>query len=220
MNTQERIYAFCKHKRISIRQFEILSNLSNGYVSSMRKGLGVGKLENVLNAFPDLNREWLLYGEGEMIKKRGRLAGSMAGIDAESYKIPLFDSILFTQEDLFKELRSPTLGHIIIPNISSVDGALYIKGDTMSPLISSGDIVIFKKVEIGAENIIWGNIYIISYTLDGDSYTVLKYLRRTNRIGYVKLESFNPRYDPQEIPTASITALALVKASITFHTIG
>lgn len=220
MNTQERIYAFCKHKGISIRQFEILSNLSNGYVSSMRKGLGVGKLENVLNAFPDLNREWLLYGEGEMIKKRGRLAGSMAGIDAESYKIPLFDSILFTQEDLFKELRSPTLGHIIIPNISSVDGALYIKGDTMSPLISSGDIVIFKKVEIGAENIIWGNIYIISYALDGDSYTVLKYLRRTNRIGYVKLESFNPRYDPQEIPTASITALALVKASITFHTIG
>ena len=34
----------------------------------MRKGFGTGKLDNVLREFPELNREWLLTGEGEMFK--------------------------------------------------------------------------------------------------------------------------------------------------------
>ena len=33
----------------------------------MRKGFGTGKLENVLKEFPDLNRDWLLYNEGNML---------------------------------------------------------------------------------------------------------------------------------------------------------
>ena len=33
----------------------------------MRKGFGVDKLNNVLRAFPELNRDWLLYGEGDML---------------------------------------------------------------------------------------------------------------------------------------------------------
>ena len=90
----------------------------------------------------------------------------------------------------------------------------------MSPLIASGDIVIFKRVELLPENILWGHIYIVSYTINGDSFTVLKYVRQTTRAGHVRLESFNSRFDPQDIPSSSITALALVKASITFHTIG
>ena len=58
------------------------------------------------------------------------------------------------------------------------------------------------------------------YTLDGDDFTVLKYIRHSSKDGYIRLESYNPRFDPQDIPSSSIIALALVKASITFHTIG
>ena len=67
MNIKERIYAFIKYKGISIKRFEEICHLSNGYISSMRKGFGTDKLNNVLTLFPELNREWLLYGEGEMI---------------------------------------------------------------------------------------------------------------------------------------------------------
>ena len=42
--------------------------LERFYITSMRKGFGADKLKNVLTAFPDLNRDWLLYGEGEMLK--------------------------------------------------------------------------------------------------------------------------------------------------------
>lgn len=68
MGIKERTYKFIDFKGISVKRFEELCNLSNGYVSSMRKGFGGEKLNNVLNAFPDLSREWLLYGEGEMLK--------------------------------------------------------------------------------------------------------------------------------------------------------
>lgn len=65
---KERTIKFVKHKGITMKSFEDRCGLSTGYVTSMRKGYGVGKLNNVLNAFPELNRDWLLYGEGEMLR--------------------------------------------------------------------------------------------------------------------------------------------------------
>ena len=63
-----RTVRFVKFKGITMKTFEQKCGLSTGYVTSMRKGFGSDKLNNVLNAFPELNRDWLLYGEGEMIK--------------------------------------------------------------------------------------------------------------------------------------------------------
>lgn len=67
MSIKERTYAFIEYKGISVKKFEELCSLSNGYVSSMRKGFGEDKLNNVLTMFPELNRDWLVYGEGEML---------------------------------------------------------------------------------------------------------------------------------------------------------
>lgn len=221
MTVEDRIRAYCSYKRISIRQFEIQANLSNGYVSSMRKGLGISKLENVLNAFPDINRDWLLYGEGEMLKGMVQTFELKSDIDKALRKIPVFDIAATAGfSTLYQDQSSAIADYITIPNLPPVDGAIYARGDSMAPLIASGDIVIFKKVELLPDNILWGHIYIVSYTIDGDDYTVLKYIRQSSREGYIRLESFNSRFDPQDIPASSITALAIVKASITFHTIG
>lgn len=221
MTVEDRIRAFCKHKKLSIRQFEIQCNLSNGYVSSMRKGLGTGKLENVLNAFPELNREWLLYGEGKMLNGEVKSLERKTADKLSVRQIPLYD-IAATAGfiNIYRDERPSVSEYLTIPNLPTVDGAIYARGDSMSPLIESGDIVIFKNVELNPGNILWGNIYIVSYVIDGDDYTVLKYVRQSGKAGHIRLESFNTRYDPQEIPASCVTAMALVKASITFHTIG
>lgn len=70
MSIKERTAAFIKYKGIPIKKFEEMCGLSNGYISSMRKGFGEDKLNNVLSAFPELNRDWLIYGEGEMISSK------------------------------------------------------------------------------------------------------------------------------------------------------
>ena len=88
----------------------------------------------------------------------------------------------------------------------------------MYPLLKSGDIIIYKKVEPAADRILWGQIYLLSYTLGSDSYTVVKYVKRAEKEGHIRLVSYNDFYEPVEIPASSVKALALVKASITFLT--
>lgn len=65
---KQRTIKFVKSLNITMKNFENQCGLSNGYVSAMRKGFGRAKLENVLSSFPQLNRDWLLYGEGEMLR--------------------------------------------------------------------------------------------------------------------------------------------------------
>ena len=68
MCVKDRVKVFAEYKKMTISKFEEMCDLSNGYIAAMRKGFGQEKLNNVLTAFPELNREWLLYGEGEMLK--------------------------------------------------------------------------------------------------------------------------------------------------------
>lgn len=59
---------FIQYKGLSQGKFERMCNMSNGYLNNLKKTIGSEKLQNVCRAFPDLNTEWLLYGEGEMLK--------------------------------------------------------------------------------------------------------------------------------------------------------
>ena len=68
MDIKERIKQFADSKGIPIYKFESTAGLSNGYVNGIRKGIGSEKLSDILRAFPELNRNWLLFGEGEMLR--------------------------------------------------------------------------------------------------------------------------------------------------------
>lgn len=68
-SVKERTIKFISYKGLKMKEFEAMANLSTGYVTSMRKSFGEEKLKNVLTAFPELNRDWLLYGEGSMLKE-------------------------------------------------------------------------------------------------------------------------------------------------------
>lgn len=224
MSIKDRIMEYCRANGISIRQFEIKSNLSNGYVSSMRKGLGFEKLENVLNAFPDLSRDWLLYGEGKMEKNLSpaQPAKSFAlrtDRMVDRQEIPLFDiSAAAGLTEIFQDAGQEPVSFLKIPDLPPVDGAVYVRGNSMYPLLKSGDIIIYKKVEPVVDRILWGQIYLLSYTIGADSYTVVKYIKHAERENYIRLVSYNDFYEPVEIPASSVRALALVKASITFLT--
>lgn len=50
------------------KAFEERCGMGNGYVNSIRKGIGPEKMQDIIRAFPELNREWLLFGEGNPLK--------------------------------------------------------------------------------------------------------------------------------------------------------
>lgn len=65
---KERIFQIIDHYKMSVRQFELKCGLSGGYVKNIKNGLGRQKLNDVLNAFPEISREWLILGTGEMLR--------------------------------------------------------------------------------------------------------------------------------------------------------
>jgi hypothetical protein len=64
--TKQRILIFIKYKGISTRKFETMCGFGNGSVNNtdFKK---LESLKKILTAFPELNQDWLLFGEGEML---------------------------------------------------------------------------------------------------------------------------------------------------------
>lgn len=68
MTFRERINELISWLKISRAEFERRAGLSNGYTRNLGGVPGAEKLEAILRAFPAVSRDWLLTGEGEMLK--------------------------------------------------------------------------------------------------------------------------------------------------------
>ena len=69
MSLKERLIKFSELKELNVSLFERECNLSNGFINSSGKSIRHDSLEKISKRFPDLNREWLQTGEGDMIIK-------------------------------------------------------------------------------------------------------------------------------------------------------
>lgn len=73
---KERIKTFICEKKISQRAFESRCGLSNGYLRQLRHSPSVDKIEMIISAFPELSKDWLMYGEGDMLNSNVRQTSS------------------------------------------------------------------------------------------------------------------------------------------------
>lgn len=218
MNTvKDRTLEFIKFKGLTMKAFEQRCDLSTGYVTSMRKGYGSEKLNNVLTAFPELNREWLLYGEGDMLSstssaqpqpsvKNERVA------DDEVYKVPLVPiSALGGSLNDFNTTVCRDDCETVISPIKDIDMAIKISGDSMEPEYPSGSTVLIKKINEHAF-LEWGKVYVLS-TCNG---TVIKRLMPTDDPNKVLCESINPKYPPFEISLEHVYGVYIVMMCMSF----
>ena len=67
-SVKQRLEQFIKYKKLTTRQFELNVGLSNGYVRNIRKSITQDKLEQITRTYPELSKEWLIFGEGDMVK--------------------------------------------------------------------------------------------------------------------------------------------------------
>ena len=99
MTTKERTLKFIAHKGLSVKKFEEMCGLSNGYLNSMKSGYGSNKLSQVLRTFPELNRDWLVYGEGNMLIQSEETLPQSEYIDVRG-------EVVTTNDALVAELRA------------------------------------------------------------------------------------------------------------------
>lgn len=66
---KERLIAFINYLGMSKNAFENACGLSTRYVSNISASVSPGKLKQISLKFPELNVEWLLTGQGDMLRK-------------------------------------------------------------------------------------------------------------------------------------------------------
>ena len=176
----------------------------------------------LLSKMKDVDYNWLLVGKGTPMSHLQSYHSELATGNVEiihNSKTPdamkdrsvvLYDiTAAANLRTLLANKHQFVMGRIQIPSIPVCDGALYISGDSMYPILKSGDIVGFKEM-----NSFSNVIYLVSFDIDGDEYLAVKYVNRSEQEGCIKLVSYNPHHEPMDVPFASIQAMAIVKFSI------
>lgn len=177
--------------------------------------ISVETLLTLSQAFPGLSMQWLVYGEGD----------AFGGGESDSTDCLLDDDSVIPVYSVEASANLHTLaiatsgaeivGRVAVPNMPRCDGATYVRGDSMYPLLQSGDLIGFKLMPVSTESIFFGEIYLLTLDVEGDRYVTVKYIYRSERgPEYVTLVSANPNHQPKDVHLSSIKGLALVKFTI------
>jgi phage repressor protein C with HTH and peptisase S24 domain len=133
-------------------------------------------------------------------------------------RVPLYDiEATAGMVELFANRNGKTkpVDFISIPNLPKCDGAIYVTGDSMYPLLKSGDIVMYKELNNSIDNIFFGEMYLISINMDGEEFVTVKWIHKSDKGDtHIKIVSQNSHHQPKDVHLSNIKALALIKASI------
>nr|WP_321356915.1 hypothetical protein [uncultured Draconibacterium sp.] len=96
-SVRDRLLEFIEKKGLNPASFEKKVGLSNAYVKNIRKSIGDKSITKIKNEFPDLNVDWLLTGNGDMIKSSTNNTINNPKEEPEMYK-QLIDEIYELKE--------------------------------------------------------------------------------------------------------------------------
>lgn len=134
-------------------------------------------------------------------------------------EVPVYESMtLQSLDSLFSNTLKPN-SYLSLPNLPKCDGAVRMWGDSMSPELQSGDLLVYKKVKDLRNGLFLGQIYLLSVEVEGEEYIMVQYVERSDAHESVKLVSKNERYPPKDVPLDSIKAMAMIRASVRYRSI-
>lgn len=141
---KNRLIEFINGLGLSKKAFEESVGLSNGYVGSIRKGIGYKAIEQITECYPDLNPIWLLTGEGEMLSS-GNTENSQKNENIITGKlIPYYDveAAAGNSYEMSMEPVSRPVGMIEIGGLlKDSESALRVYGNSMTPNYPAGCVV-------------------------------------------------------------------------------
>ena len=116
ITVKQRLVQFIRFMHLTQKAFEERCGMGNGYVNSIRRSIGPEKMQDIIRAFPELNREWLLYGEGEMLRPSAQVVqNNVLGNNNYNYHAgtPAQPQPLSTTESHNIEIECPNCGEVI-----------------------------------------------------------------------------------------------------------
>lgn len=200
---KDRLTKFRQYKKLGQGKFEKLSGLSNGYLTQLRKAPGSEKLQRILCTFPDLNRTWLLTGEGDMLTGEQAERTIQSPTESDIHMIPLLPVSAQggSLNDFVVSIKESSCEKIISP-IKGADYAMSVSGESMAPEYPSGSQILIKRIDEKAF-IDWGRVYV----LDTCNGTVIKRLFPSETADKVLCKSINPEFPPFEVSLSDVYAV-------------
>ena len=232
---KQNILQYLQEKGITEADYYKKSGTTRG-ILGQNNGISEENIARFLSFAQDVNYEWLFSGRGKMLKTEDKehtsntdphLLTSLSSLKYHERKedkqsVPLYN---FTASaglrDFLDSSDQTIIDYIQVPNLPKCDGAIRVTGDSMQPILKAGDIIIYKEMPLNIQDLFYGQMYLISYEIDGDYYVVVKYIRKSEKgEPFIKLVSENPEHASKDVEFGRINALALIKGYINVSTMG
>lgn len=210
--TKQRVKMLIDDLHLSQKAFEDAVGLSNGWCNKVGFNIREDVLKRISKAYPELNLEWLRFGNGSMwrgessdqtppqeesLSKRNSKAAKREEKPVITY-LPLLPISAQggSLNDFDPSVRKSDCEMIISP-ITGADFAITVSGDSMAPEYPNGSQLFVKKINEKAF-IDWGKAYV----LDTCNGKVIKILTPSDQgEGYVRCVSLNddPKFAPFDV---------------------
>lgn len=146
----ERLAFYLKDKGKGQTAFEKDAGLSRGYVKHASDNMGSKIREKIKAQCPDLNIDWLLTGEGNMLVEEANKEAPAVASEKTKGAVPYYGDLPVSagKQDLATILSNmkPT-GWINLPGMPSSIGAFPVVGCSMEPDIKPGDFISIIEVD-------------------------------------------------------------------------
>lgn len=206
---------------LKINQVQTISDFAKkiGVSSSMiteinkkRSNVGVKAIQNTVSQFEMINVDWLITGKGKMTEFYIPEIKYSKDADEEwailKYGIPLIplDAMagFGTGESQIMDYETE---RYIVPEFEelNVEFMIRVKGSSMYPKYSSGDIVACKKLPLDTF-FQWNKVYV----LDTEQGPMIKRVKKSELKDHLLCVSENEKYDPFDLHLNHLNALAIV----------
>lgn len=224
MRKIERFCKYMEYKGLNDNKVTVQLGLSVGTLGKSRKegrDLSDKVVEQILNFYTDLNRVWLLTGEGDMLRQD---VGGVSAVDAGGAEHGASDGVEMVNlvslsakggrlSDYCGQACEYDCEQIASP-VGGAELAVRVYGDSMEPDYPNGSLVYVRRINERAF-LEWGKVYV----LDTCNGAVIKRLVPSERDGYVRCVSINPapEYAPFEVSLEDVFRVFVVMACLSMR---
>lgn len=213
MYIKERILQIAEYKGIGKVEFCEKIGLTYGNFTGSNKKTPINSntLGNILSIFSEISPEWLLTGEGEMLRngeKSLKIDNILATADANTLPLIPFEAVAGWNDIDVPGVRRDECLQYYVPEFREAGAEFLVRvsGDSMFPRYASGDILACRRIQ-EVTFFQWGKVYVID-SLQGPM--VKRIMPSPDTPDHITCLSDNPQYPPFTLPKSEIRSLSIV----------